>query len=286
MITYNYIIIAFFIGLLTGQISLKQVENFNVQSECKAVPTKVTDGIKKIMTGITKPVEKAFKKVGNEVSDKLGNIKEKITKKTLEKLTEEISNSFNLIKTTINKILNHYPFLKFFLFFLPVFSVLVIISPFLAIMAIMGLLFGWTGIFITLAFIGGFIGWFVYSLIKVKNQLSKLIEEIVKILPFSKIFSVFEPLSQIPDELKKIFGNINIIPDLKLAENIGNVFKTIFDVICSAIAGIDEALNTTKKGIQTTINTGVINPINGLVRAMGPLKKFGVNVNEIKKVKF
>ena len=282
---YNNIILGFLIGIIIAESVLKENEKFyGLKDDCNAVPTKVTDGIKKVMNGITTPVTNAVKKVGNDISSEFTKIKNEVADATLGNIQRELQNAYNLMYMAIMRIFNELPFLKFLIMFLPILTILTFLSPFLVIIGIFGLLFGWAGIFIAISATGGFFFWMYSSAMAVKDRFLYLFNRLYAIFPFDKLLSVFGPLSKIPTKLKEIFNKINIIPDLKIAENVGKVFKAIFDVICTAIGGAETAVNETKKGIKNSINTAFVNPINGVIDTVNKIP--GVNAKKLKQVNF
>lgn len=279
----NSIFIGLLIGVIIAEIILKENEHFyNVEKQCKEVPSKVTLGIKNVMTGVTKPVGNALKKVGSDMTKEFSNIKDEIADLTLGNIKRELNNAYTLISLAIGKIFNQLPILKFFIYFMPILVVLIILSPFLVILSIMGLLFGWPGILIAFGVTCGFMFWLYMSAMAVKSRIVLIISKLYKILPFDKLLSVFEPLKKIPEKLSEIFNKINIIPDLKLAENIGKVFKAIFDAICAAVGAVEKLIKETKKGISTSINTAFVKPINGIVNTVNKIP--GVSAKKLKDI--
>ena len=282
---YYNIIFGFFIGIIIAESVLKENEKFyNLKQKCNEVPGKVTDGIQKVMSGITTPVTNAMKKVGNDISSEFTKIKDEVADLTLGNIKRELQNAYTLMYMAIKKIFDELPFLKFLLFFLPVLVVLTILAPFLILIAILGLVFGWAGIGIALAITGGFFFWLISSALAVKDRFVYLFTKLYSIFPFDKLLSVFGPLKKIPEKLKEIFNKINIIPDLNIAKNVGNIFKVIFDAICTAVGGAETAVNSAKKGIKDGINKGFVSPINGIVNTINKIP--GVNAKKLSNVNF
>ena len=282
---YTNIILGFLIGIIIAESVLKENEKFyNLQQKCNEVPGKVTDGINKVMTGITTPVTNAMKKVGNDISNEFTKIKNEVADATIGNITRELNNAYTLMYMAIKRIFDELPFLKFLIMFLPILTVLTFISPFLVIIGIFGLLFGWAGIFIAISATAGFFFWLYSSAMAVKDRFLYLFKRLYSIFPFDKLLSVFGPLKKIPDKLKEIFNKINIIPDINIARNVGNVFKAIFNAICAAVGAVEKGVNTTKNGIKNSINTAFVNPINGIVRTVNKIP--GVNAKELRQVNF
>ena len=229
-----------------------------------------TDKIQKDLDGLSDkifdPIKNSVGKMVGEVFGKLGSV--------WDTFTDEVKKAAGKTWSTID---SAYPLLKFGPLVVGLLLILGIISPLLIILILIKLITGsWIAGVVIFAVLFGGVAFFFKAFI---DQLLGGLGYIFRNIPIFDAFS-------------KAIAKLGIKFDFP---NIGKIiFEPIFKVICMIIDGIEKAINGVGNGIESVVNSAIINPVNSLIGHISAKKvgkkwkvgpyKFGFDIQVTPKI--